>query len=295
MSVLTRTKRPRRKARCGSMSSTLIAISSFLRNVQLFFWSRPKTPLRVLCVMAFDTVHRLRQSQRLPPERIKLISALLDFAACANAAFDKKTFYRNEFRASRRLLEDAGIGPSVTEFLKRLRALEKHRPSVGETQENFQRVQSYRENIIRLSLGMVAATASGNHCLDQGIRTTYYDEDLTILFRLVMQCQIIDDVLDYSQDSSARLPSFLTASKSLSNALKRTRLAASDYAHGTRSHMRAAFPLRLALSAVSTCAKLVLVLGQWTHCRSTENDTARCAYVLRLKRQRHAASETSVA
>ncbi len=91
--------------------------------------------------------------------------------------------------------------------------LESSRPLPGGDHWQFQDVGLYREAVVRLSLGMVAATASGNRCLDEGIRATYCDADLKILFRIVMQCQIIDDVLDYSKDLSAGLPSFLTASE----------------------------------------------------------------------------------
>ena len=51
-----------------------------------------------------------------------------------------------------------------------------------------------------------------------------------MLFRIAMQCQIIDDVLDYPQDMSAGLPSFLTAAESLPQALELSRLAALGYA-----------------------------------------------------------------
>ncbi len=101
----------------------------------------------------------------------------------------------------------------------------------------------------------------GNQCLDEGIRATYCDADLNILFRIVMQCQIIDDVLDYSKDMSAGLPSFLTASKSLPQAFELTRLAALGYADD-RDLPRTGdmFPLRSALFLVSACTKLVMVL-----------------------------------
>jgi hypothetical protein len=122
----------------------------------------------------------------------------------------------------------------------------------------------YREAVVRLSLGMVATTAHGNQRLDEGIRATCCDADLNILFRIVMQCQIIDDVLDYSKDLSAGLPSFLTASRSLPQAFELTRLAALGYADD-RDLPRTGkvFPLRSALFLVSTCTKLVIVLGQW--------------------------------
>ena len=59
---------------------------------------------------------------------------------------------------------------------------------------------------MRLSLGMVASTALGYPSLEEGIQATHRDDDLRIVFRIVMLCQIIDDVLDYSKDAAAGLP-----------------------------------------------------------------------------------------
>jgi hypothetical protein len=245
-------------------SSFLISVTSLLRGLPLFLSARPKTPLRVLCVMAFDTLHMLRNSKRLPVPKLRMLSALLDFGACANAAFDHKNFCRKEFRATRQMLQDAGIRPAMVEFIRRLRELERRRPSPGGDHWQFQKVGSYRESVVRLSLGMVFTTATDNQCLDDGIRATYCDEFLEILFRIVMQCQIIDDVLDYAKDVSAGLPSFLTASKSLPQAFELTRLAALGYADD-RDLPRSGdvYPLRLALMLVSACAKLVILLGRW--------------------------------
>ena len=132
--------------------------------------------------------------------KLRMLAALLDFGACANAAFDNKDCCRHECRETLQLLEEAGIRSSVVEYLRRLGDLESRRPLPGGDHWQFQKVGLYREAVVRLSLGMVAATANGNQCLDEGIRATYCDADLNILFRIVMQCQIIDDVLDYSKD-----------------------------------------------------------------------------------------------
>jgi hypothetical protein len=214
--------------------------------------------------MAFDTLHMLRNSKRLPVPKLRILAALLDFGACANAAFDNKDYCRKEFRTTRQTLEEAGLHSSVKEFLRRLRELERRRPSTAGDHWQFQKVESYREAVVRLSLGMVATTAMGKQCIDEGIRATYCDDDLVILFRIVMQCQIIDDVLDYSEDLEAGLPSFLTASESLPQAIKLTRLAAFGYADDRDlPQCGDVFPLRIALFLVSACAKLVILLGRW--------------------------------
>jgi len=247
------------------LSSILIAVGSMVRGLPLFMSARPQTPLRVLCIMAFDTLHMLRHAKPLPKLRLRMLAALLDFGACANAAFDNKDCCRHECRITLQLLAEAGIRSSVVEYLRRLRDLESGRPLPGGDYRQFQKVGLYREAVVRLSLGIAATTANRNQCLDEGIRATCCDADLNILFRIAMQCQIIDDVLDYSKDMSAGLPSFLTASESLPQAFELTRLAALGYADD-RNLPRTAdvFPLRSALFLVSTCTKLVILLGQTT-------------------------------
>jgi hypothetical protein len=248
----------------GRISSMLIAVVSVVRGLPLFVSARPKTPLRVLCIMAFDTLHMLRNAKRLSMLQLRRLAALLDFAACANAAFDNKDCCERECRITLQLLEEAGIRSSAIEYLRRLRDLESRRPLPGGNQCQFQEAALYREAVVRLSLGMVATAANVSPCLDEGIRGTCGDADLNLLFRIVMQCQIIDDVLDYSTDMSAGLPGFLTAARSLPQAFELTRLAALGYADD-RDLPRAGdvFPLRAALFLVSACTRLVLFLGGW--------------------------------
>ena len=128
-------------------------------------------------------------------------------------------------------------------------------------------MRRYREAVVRLSLGVVATAARASPCLDEAIGATAGGGDLNLLFRLAMQCQIIDDVLDYSRDRSAGLPSFLTACTSLPQALGLTRRAARGYAGEPRGARAAdVFPLRAALFLVSTGAVLVVSLRRAT-CR----------------------------
>jgi hypothetical protein len=254
--------------------STLIAVISMVRGLSLLLSGRPRTPLRVLCIVAFDTLHALGHGKRLPTPKIKTLAALLDFGACVNAALDHKAKRWHERRVTRQLLEDAGIGLSVADYLQRLGNLERGRPLPGGDRWQFHKVRLYREAVVRLSLGMVGTVARGNQCLDEALAATHEDGDLNLLFRIVMQCQIIDDVLDYAQDRSAKLPSFLTACQSLPQALELTRLAARAYADDHHVARRAdVFPLRAALYLMSMCAKLVVSLRFWFFLRRSEGLT----------------------
>jgi hypothetical protein len=240
-------------------SSIIIAAASVMRSLPLLLSERPKTPLRVLCIMAFDTFHALRHGKRLPKARLRTLAALLDFGACANAAIDHKDYSRQEYDATLERLEAAGLRASLDEFVRRLWNLESGRPLPGGDQGRFQKAVLYREAVVRLSLAMVAATADGSQSLDDAIRAIDHDADLNTLFRIVMHCQIIDDVLDYSKDLPAGLPGFLTGFESLPQAFEHTRLVARGYAGLPPS---AAFPLRSALFLVAVCTRLVMFAGE---------------------------------
>ena len=121
----------RTEPRPGRPGAILSAMISLLRGLPLFVCARPGTPLRVLCLVALDTVHVFRTSQRLSFQRLTTVARLLDCGACANDYFDGKDFSRREFRATRRLLDRADSRVPVNEYLSRLRVLEKRRPSPG--------------------------------------------------------------------------------------------------------------------------------------------------------------------
>jgi hypothetical protein len=248
----------------GRLAASLAAIISFLRVLPLFVSRRPGTPLRVLCIMAFDTVHVLRTSRRLSSRALKILAALLDYGACANDFFDGHDFSSQEYQATRRLLDRAAASVSVNEYVRRLRDLERRRPSPGGDAGQHRQAQSYRESVIRLSLGMIAATTLGSLTLEDGIRATYRDEDLETLYRIVMLCQIIDDFLDFATDIDRGLPSFLTAHASPPTALALTAEAATRYAdrRGLPGSPHV-FPFRLALLGISVLAKVVILCGRW--------------------------------
>ena len=186
---------------------------------------------------------------------------LLDFQACTNAVWDGKHLCRTGYQTMRRQLEDAGLGSCLEKYLSRLRELESARPSPGGDRRRFDEVRSYREAVARLSLA--TAIAMDGRRIDEEIRATRSDVDAEALFRIVMQCQIIDDVVDYSEDVSAGLPSFLTACASLSEALELTAAATRDYGSCANSSERTVLPLRIAVTFSSAAATLILRASTW--------------------------------
>ena len=116
------------RARHGRLRASLVSIACLLRGLPLFFCAAPKTPLRVLCIIALDTLHVLRHSQPLPRKRISELATFLDFQACTNAAWDHKDLCEAEYQAIRQRLEKAGLGSWIEEYLGRLRELETTTP-----------------------------------------------------------------------------------------------------------------------------------------------------------------------
>jgi hypothetical protein len=245
--------------RPGRIRASLVSLACFLRRSPLFFCATPKTPLRVLCLIALDTIHVLRNARPLARSRCKQLSAFLDFQACTNAVWDGKDLCASEYRALRKGLESVGLGTWMTEYLGQLRELETRRPSIGGDLQRFDDVRSYREAVARLSLATITAIALNAKCLDEGIRATHCDEDVATLFRMTMQCQIIDDVIDYREDLAAGLPSFLTASASLPQAIALTADSVRLYAASRGSSAGSGvFPLEAAFRVITLVTKLVV-------------------------------------
>jgi hypothetical protein len=244
------------------LTGTLTSITSLLRNLPLFFSSSPRTPLRVLCIVALDTIHVRRYSRPLPRHRRRELAWLVDFQACTNAEWDGKPLSVAEHQTLRRRLEEAGLGSWAKEYCDRLCVLETLRPCPGGDRRRFDQVRSYREAVARLSLATIASIALHAESLDEGLNATESDANVAALFRLAMQCQIIDDVVDYRQDLAAGLPSFLTACESLPEAMTLTAGSARSYG---KSHGRSMpiFPLHAALTVITAMTRLVVRIGMY--------------------------------
>lgn len=238
----------------GSMRAALASLACFYRSVPLLFRAAPATPLRVLCIVALDAIHVLRHSSPLTRQRREELSILLDFQACTNAAWDDKPLRWSEYQALRERLEAAGLTPCIREYLERLRRLETARPTVGKGIQRVDAVREYREAVVRLSLATVAGIALHARHIDEAIDATDADGDVAALFHMAMQCQVIDDVLDYKEDLASGLPAFMTAAP-LPQALASTARAVRSYGRG-RTESRAMLPLRSALCVLTALAAL---------------------------------------
>ena len=263
MPCLSPTDQGVRRPRAGRIRTSLVSLACFLRGLPLFFRAEPGTPLRVLCIVALDTVHVLRHGEPLSWQRRSELAMFLDFQAGTNAVWDRKDLCATDYRVLQQRLERAGLGVWITEYLGRLRELETQRPSTGGDLRRCDETRSYREAVARLSLATVAAIALDAASDEEGIRATQNDSDVSVLFRMAMQSQIIDDVVDYRKDLSAGLPSFLTASASLPQAVASTAEAARSYGGSRgRSAEGGAFPLEAALFLLTGVTRLAVAVAE---------------------------------
>ncbi len=224
--------------------------------------------------MAFDTLHVYLRSKPIPRNTRRALAAFLDFGACENAAIDGKQYSPNEHEANQQMLLNSGRGPLLSNYVTQLRGLEKLRPLPGGDLRTFEDVRAYREAVAKLSLETITAVVfAADDCGDSGGRTELCRSELIrrrreleMLFRIVMQCQIIDDVLDYSRDAAAGLPSFLTATAEIQQSIQSSGEAVRTYENvECLSPFAATTVLRMALFGVSNLAKAVLGVRQWQY------------------------------
>ena len=57
------------------MHTIVASMASAVRALPLFFAASPRTPLRVLGIVALDALHRLRRAVPLPPATIRAMAA----------------------------------------------------------------------------------------------------------------------------------------------------------------------------------------------------------------------------
>ena len=252
--------------RHGPVRISLVVLRCVLRGLPRFFRASPKTPLRVLGIIALDTLRVLRTSKPLPRKATGDLAMVLDFLGCSNAAWDHKDLCRNEYEATRQRLEKAGLANHIDAYLSRLRELESRRPRIGGDDRRFDEVRSYREAVARLCVGTAAAIALDADDAEGATVLTQCDADVETLVRILLQCQIIDDVVDYTDDLSAGLPSFLTATASLSQAMELASKAARSYgASSERASGVAIFPFRITLALFTATARLAVRVGARRH------------------------------
>ena len=254
--------------RHGVARISLATARCVIRGLPRFFGAAPKTPLRTLGIIALDSLRVLHLSQPLSRKTALDLAMFLDFLGCANAVWDHKRLRHTDYQAMKDRLERAGLGVHLQAYLERLRDFESRRPRIGGDRRRFDEVRAYREAVARLSVTTVAAIALDLDGSPSAFDMLQNDANVDTLVRILLQCQIIDDVFDYTEDRAAELPSFLTATASSSQAIELTAAAARSYGARDRSLVgRTIFPFRLTLVMFTVATGLIVRAAARLHRR----------------------------
>lgn len=180
--------------------SALVAIAL---NVRLFAARQPGTPLRVLSLIAIDAALRSR-GIIITPDRRQAVIEVMELGALLNDRFDGDAYDPHALGASVAWFARSAHRELIRCYVKRLRRLERTRPDPG---QGATAVMRYRESVNRVSLAVLWALARGRSLAIAEMEIER-EADLRLLFQIVMQTQLIDDVLDVRQDRRRGLPSF---------------------------------------------------------------------------------------
>jgi len=252
-----RQQAPRERASHGPLRSSVVLTRCFLRGLPYFFRATPATPLRVLGIMALNTLRVLRTSRPLSERKTRDLAMVMDFLGSTNATWDDKHPNKAQHQALRHRLEDAGLGACIDGYLTQLQLLESRRPAIRGGEQRCADARSYREAVAHLCVAVVTAIALELN-LEDAIHVAHDDADVDALVRILLQCQIIDDIVDYRGDLAAGLPSFLTATSSLAQALSLATGAARSYGARPAGSRPGILPFRLTLGVFTVAAKIAL-------------------------------------
>jgi hypothetical protein len=179
----------------------------------LLFAARPKTPLRVLCIAAFEFLARLQGRKLGRPRRLAMANAC-DFGSLRDDYYDHRGLDASEYRLLRLELRRTAPESATSRYIRELRQAERGRPVLSASNSEgvggvggvggvnaVSAVMEYRASVLDLSLRWMQEISGLSV---EAVR-------LEVLLNLVNLMQIADDVLDWKEDLAAGCPSYVTA------------------------------------------------------------------------------------
>lgn len=167
----------------------------------LLLEERPKTPLRVFCIAAFEFIARLR-GRTLGRERRIAMAYACDFGSLRDDYYDDRTLDASEYRYLRCKLRLMVPEAATSIYIRQLRQAERSRPILAQgTPEIANAVIAYRTSVLDASLRWMQELSG------LSIESVKFH----LLLGLVGLLQIADDVLDWKEDQAVRRPSYVTA------------------------------------------------------------------------------------
>ena len=170
----------------------------------LLLAARPKTPLRVFCIAAFEFLARLRGGTLGKQRRLAMAHAC-DFGSLCDDYYDHRRSDTSEYRTLRCELRRMAPEAATCRYIRELRQAERSRPILsarhGEVVGVANAVIAYRTSVLDLSLRWMREISG------LSVEAVKFD----VLLSLVGLMQIADDVLDWKEDQAEGCPSYVTA------------------------------------------------------------------------------------
>jgi hypothetical protein len=177
------------------------ALSAAMVCCPLLLGERPKTPLRVFCIAAFEFLARLRGGS-LGRRRRLAIAHACDFGSLRDDYYDHRRLDAAEYRSLRYKLRGMAPEAATCRYIRQLRQAERTRPVLAASNPDVANaVIAYRTSVLDLSLRWLQEISG----------LSVESAKLHVLLSLVGLMQIADDLLDWRDDHAVRRPSYVTA------------------------------------------------------------------------------------
>jgi len=177
------------------------AVSAVMVCSPMLLEARPRTPLRVFCIAAFEYLARLKGGT-LGRHRRLAIAHACDFGSLCDEFYDEQKLARTEYRSLRRALRLLAPEAATSRYIQQLRKAERGRPTLSAgTPAVPNAIIGYRASVIDLSLRWLQVISG--LAID---RVNFHS-----ILSLVCLMQLADDLLDWKDDQAGRCPSYVTA------------------------------------------------------------------------------------
>src|SRR5262245_13846679 len=177
------------------------AVSAMVVCSPLLLASRPKTPLRVFCIAAFEFLARLRGGTLGRGRRLALAHAC-DFGSLRDEDYDQRRLDAAGYRLVRCRLRGMAPEAATSRYLRQLRQAERNRPVLASSNPGVvNAVIAYRTWVLDLSLRWLQEISG----------LSVESVKFHVLLSLVNLLQIADDLLDWKDDQAFHRPSYVTA------------------------------------------------------------------------------------
>lgn len=177
------------------------AVSAMMVCSPMLLEARPRTPLRVFCIAAFEYLARLRGGTLGRGRRVAMAHAC-DFGSLRDEYYDEQKLDLTEYRSLRSALRRIAPEAATFRYIQQLRKAERGRPilSAG-TPGVANATVGYRKSVINLSLRWLQVISG------LAVERVKFHS----IVSLVCLMQLADDLLDWKDDQADRSPSYVTA------------------------------------------------------------------------------------